>query len=156
MEGAFQGQFDEMQLDIDNMGGNAAGGPIIPLPGMPTQQPVDPAIFMQTMMQKMMQPMMAAMMSSFQQAVPGAAAIAASPPAAYNPQGGVQWRQDPHMANVRFARGHFVASKSLRTKRMSRKSGVLNSSRRSASATQVRHLFYCPRKRPKVVSKTAA
>ena len=93
-----------MQANIDCMGVNAAagGGPIIPPPGMPMHQPADPSALMQTIMRNMMQSMMQAMMASFQQAAPGAAANGASPPAAYTPQGGVHWRQDPHMANVRF------------------------------------------------------
>ena len=95
---------DQMQRDIDAMGGGnaatAAGdGPILPPPGIQGQP--DPAALMQSMMQNMMQSMMQAMMASFQQAASGAAATGTSPPAAYSPQGGVHWRQDPHMANVR-------------------------------------------------------
>ena len=90
---------DAVQRDIDEMAGGitADDGPILPPPGM---QPPDPAA-MQNMMQAMMQNMMQMMMASFQQAAQGAAASGTTPPAASSPLGGVHWRQDSQMANVR-------------------------------------------------------
>ena len=95
-------QYDQVQADIDAMGGPtgeaAAGGPLLPLPGMQQQQqqqqpPQDPAAMMQLMMQMMMETLRAA----FQQAVPGAQNTGA-PPVAFSHQGGSHWRHDTHMA----------------------------------------------------------
>ena len=93
MENAFQGQYDQMQADIDGMAGNvaAAGGPLLPPLGLP---PVDPAA-----MQQMMQAMMQMMMASLQQAA--AAASGTVPLAASSPLGGTHWTQNTQMANVR-------------------------------------------------------
>ena len=63
LEPGLYAQRDQMQQDIDAMGGGnavvAAGdGPIMPPPGMQGQQPPDPAALMQNMIHNMMQPMM--------------------------------------------------------------------------------------------------
>ena len=76
LEPGLNSQYDQMQQDIDAMGGGnaaaAAGdGPILPPPGMQGQQPPDPTALMQNMMQNMMQTMMEAMMASFRQNVLG-------------------------------------------------------------------------------------
>ena len=104
MAGTINAQYDQMQADIDAMGGPtgeaAPGGPLLPPPGMQQQQqpPQDTAAMMHLMMQNMMQMMQ--MMQMLQQAAPGVQ-NAGAPPAAFCPQGGGHWRQDTHMANVR-------------------------------------------------------
>ena len=98
-------QYDQMQADIDAIGGPAGGaapgGPLLPPPGMQQQQQpqTDTAAMMhQTflMMQNMMQ-----MMQVLQQCAPGMQNAGASS-AALRPQEDGHWRQDTHMTNVRF------------------------------------------------------
>ena len=93
-----QAQYDaiqaQMQADIDAhaQAPGAAGGPLLPLPGMPQQIPMpDLAAMMQAMMQQFMQAMMDHMQQAFTQTVPGAQ-NAGPASAAFCPQEACRWR----------------------------------------------------------------